>query len=949
MELTFDSDQFDAIAPFSIVCNDDLEIEHIGPSLRKALGRDLAGSRLLEDFAIDRPHGIATAEDVRARPGSAFLLRFREHDLTLRCQVICPTGGGRIIFLGSLALASELDISRLGLGFGDFAASDPTPDLLILKRSQERSLHDLAILNAELSRSSANLRTANTALTEAERRYRTLVEQQPLITYIDSVGADLTTEFVSDNVLELSGYPPERWGSEPNFFFSIVHPDDVPAVRREHLNAARSGAPYRGEFRLVRPDGATVWVQAEDQLVLDDDGNALYRLGYMLDITERRTIEQRLRETGSRLATLVSSLQTGVLLEDENRRVALTNHAFCSIFSIPAEPDQLIGQDCAGAAEASKELAADPEQFLSRINEILERHERVLGEEVEFADGRTFERDYVPMLIGGEQRGHMWGYRDVTPRIEAQRAIEEAHDQAVAASRSKTEFLATVSHEIRTPLHGVLGTLDLLQDTSLNREQSELLAIIENSAGALLAVINDMLDLQKTEAGRMELSEEPIDLASVLGAVLDTVRAPADAKGLTLEAEVSADIPGDLLGDPARLRQILLNLVANAVKFTDRGGVSVTVRLEGVSRRSATIRFLVADTGIGIPAQDQDRIFEPFSQADSSTTRRHEGTGLGLAITRRLVELMDGEISVASTLGEGTTIAASVRLARGSDTSPAPRERSRERIGISGSVLVAEDSPVNRELALRQLSRLGVSALAVGSGAEAVRALEQDNFDAVLMDMRMPEMDGLEATRAIRLREKETGRGHTPIIAVTANAMRGDRTMCIDAGMDDFATKPLVLDDLAEALGRWLPAAGTPRPEPSPAPPRPPLIEEDEDANRIRGQLTRLSDDLGSLEGARRVVQAWLEELPGRLQETRASVADADSDRLREVTHTLKSTCALVDAASAARMAAGVEGVAADGEIAGAQDIDRLVVACERAATVVRAWLQESESREQGG
>ena len=649
MEFALDSSQLDAIAPFSIVCDESLHVEHIGPSLRKALGRELAGSALLEEFAIDRPHGIAGAEDIRARPGSAFLLRFLEHDLTLRCQAVFPTGGARIIFLGSIALASELDISRLGLGFADFAASDPTPDLLILKRSQERSLHDLAILNTELSRSSANLRTANTALTEAERRYRTLVEQQPLVTYIDSVGEDLTTEFVSDNIMELSGYPPNRWASEPNFFFSIVHPDDLPRVHREHLEAARTGAHYRGEFRLIRPDGAIVWVQAEDQLVLDDDGQALYRLGYMLDITERRTIEQQLRATGSRLATLVASLRTGVLMEDENRRVALTNRAFCSIFGIPAEPEELIGQDCDGAAEASKTLAADPEGFLARINEILQDGESVLGEEVEFADGRTFERDYVPLLIAGEQRGHLWGYRDVTPHIEAQRAIEAAHDQAVAASSSKTEFLATVSHEIRTPLHGVLGTLDLLKDTRLDGEQTELLNIIQSSAGALLAVINDMLDLQKTEAGRMELSEEPVELESLIGAVLDTVSARAEAKGLALTSHVSEGMPGDLLGDPARLRQILLNLVGErgqVHRLRERLGLRCGSTPSADGRRP--ISFLVADSGIGIPPHEQARIFEPFSQGDASTTRRHEGTGLGLAITRRLVELMDGDISVAS-------------------------------------------------------------------------------------------------------------------------------------------------------------------------------------------------------------------------------------------------------------------------------------------------------------
>ena len=950
MDLHLDTGQLDAVAPFAIVCSRDLVIEHAGPSLSKALGRELTGCDLLDEFVIDRPHGITSAADILERASSSFLLRYREHDLSLRCQPICPPDGDRIIFFGSLALASETDISRLGLGYGDFAASDPTPDLLILRRAQERSLKDLAVLNAELSQSSLRLRGANAALTEAERRLRALVEQQPLVTYIDGLGEDQTTEFVSANILELTGYPPERWSAEPNFFFSVIHPDDLPGVLRDHVAATHSGEPYRGEFRLIRADGATVWVQDEDQVVLDDEGRALYRLGYMLDVTERRTTEQRLRETGARLATLVASLQEGVLLEDENRDVALTNSAFCSVFGIPVEPDALIGTDCAGAAQASKALAADPERFVTRIDEILARGLAVYGEEVEFADGRVFERDYVPMQIAGEQRGHLWVYSDVTAHIEAQRAIEEAHDRAVEASRAKSEFLATVSHEIRSPMHGVLGTLDLLKDADLDVEQAELVAIVESSASNLLAVINDMLDLQKAESGRMELSDVPIDLASIVDEALDTVRVRAQAKGIELLAEVQEGVPENLLGDPGRLRQIVLNLVANAVKFTDAGTVSVTVRLDAISRRLALVSFVVRDTGIGIAEQQLKHIFEPFSQADASTTRRHEGTGLGLAITRRLVELMDGDIRVRSRPGTGTTFTASVSLLCGPEKAPAKRERKRERPELTGSVLLAEDSPVNRELGLRQLNRLGLRARAVDSGSAAVDALEHERYDAVLMDMRMPGMDGLEATRAIRAREHESGRPRTPIIAVTANAMHSDRTECMDAGMDDFAAKPLMLDELAQALSRWLP--DPPDGEPaasSPAQDTNGLVAGDDDARRIREKLTLLADELGSLQSARRVVQAWLAELPGRIGEAAECAASEDRERLREVAHTLKSTCGLVDAAAAAALAAEIERAAAAGEPVPSGDVDRLVGAAERAERVVTAWFHETESGAHNG
>jgi two-component system sensor histidine kinase/response regulator len=302
---------------------------------------------------------------------------------------------------------------------------------------------------------------------------------------------------------------------------------------------------------------------------------------------------------------------------------------------------------------------------------------------------------------------------------------------------------------------------------------------------------------------------------------------------------------------------------------------------------------------------------------------------------------MDGAVTVKSAPGAGTTFTAVIRLARDPESASADAGPAAERTQLAGSVLIAEDSPVNRELALRQLRRLGVRAAAVDSGTAAVAALEGESYDVVLMDMRMPGMDGLEATREIRMREGAAGRRRTPIIAVTANAMHGDRAACLEAGMDDFATKPLVLDDLAAALGRWLQRVPAGPPAPGPPPTRAPGDEE----HRIREKLTSLADELGSLDGARRVIDAWLSEMPGRLRDAKESSRAGDAGRLRDVAHALKGTLGLVDATSAAAVAAEVERHAA-GDAMQESEVTRLLTAAERVQTVVRGWYQESGSQE---
>jgi signal transduction histidine kinase/HPt (histidine-containing phosphotransfer) domain-containing protein/ActR/RegA family two-component response regulator len=395
--------------------------------------------------------------------------------------------------------------------------------------------------------------------------------------------------------------------------------------------------------------------------------------------------------------------------------------------------------------------------------------------------------------------------------------------QLAEASHAKSQFLANVSHEIRTPMNGIVGMARLLQESELTPGQREYAEIIVSSARALLRIIEDILDSSKIEAGVFELDAVDFDLRRVVDDAVRLLAPEAGGKSITLSATVDPAVPDAVRGDPGRLRQALLNLVGNAVKFTDRG--SVTVRVEAIPSPpdAPVVRFEVRDTGIGISPAARERLFRPFSQGDSTTTRRFGGTGLGLAISRRLVEMMGGRIEVASEEGAGSTFSFTVTLGRAdaatvtaaaaaaaSATSlpDAPPPRATRR----GRVLIAEDNVVNQMVTARMLERLGFEAEVVGTGQEAAAAARRERFDAILMDGQMPGMDGFEATTRIRAFEGPVR--HTPIIALTAGAMRGDRERCLAAGMDDYVAKPLSPEGLEAVLQRWV-TRSTPVPPPS--------------------------------------------------------------------------------------------------------------------------------------
>jgi PAS domain S-box-containing protein len=647
------------------------------------------------------------------------------------------------------------------------------------------------------------------------------------------------------------------------------------------------------------------------------------------EIAERQRVDEALIRERNLLRTVIDNLPDYVYTKDTEHRFIMNNVAHLHALGA-ADQEEVVGKtDCDFfAPEIAAQYHADEDRILqsgkAMLNYEQPRIDRaghrqwVLASKVPFRDG------------SGQVVGLVGISRDISERKQAEVALQKAAEAAEAANRAKSDFLANVSHELRTPLTGILGMTAMALASHLSAEQREHLDLVRDSATVLLGLINDLLDFSKIEAGQLALDPHDFNLHASLRDTMKVLGVQASQKGLELAYHIAPDVPEMLVGDSTRLRQIIVNLVGNAIKFTEHGEVTVSVERERAERgareedvasagalRSAgcALRFTVRDTGIGIPRDQQGRIFGAFVQADGSTSRKYGGTGLGLAISTRLVESMNGRIWVESEVGEGSVFSFTVILGQSQGDGPpelpsgsSPRERPGLRI------LLAEDNLVNQRLAAWLLEKRGHRLVIANNGREALAAFEEAErgapsakrpdqrsalcasrsapFDLILMDVQMPDTDGLEATAAIRRREQASGQ-HIPIIALTAHAMEGDRDRCLAAGMDDFISKPLQDDELFRVIAAHCPAA--------------PVHE--------TTALARVGGNAGLL---KELVELFRGECPGLMADMRQAIIQKDASRLRRVAHTLKGSAATIGAAAVSEAAWRLESMGRTGDLAGA-------------------------------
>jgi PAS domain S-box-containing protein len=790
-----------------------------------------------------------------------------------------------------------------------------------LRKLLEEEKQKNFLLDRELQLKEVELKTLQK---NTEDTFRIVVESADDIIFKTDLNGFFT--YVNPAAAKIIGYPVSEFVGI--YFLDIIREDYRPEILQAYTNQLKSrlGNVYT-EFPVIKKDGSIFWVGQNVQLIYKDD-NVIGYSAIARDITQRIRSQEQLNLVNTRLESIFNNLNLGLLLEDSDRRVILTNAKFCELFNYDIHPDEMVGLDCKAGLEKIIDYFVDGRTQIDKLKKCVEDKVICLKQEVKLSDGRIFEWDYIPIFVEKKYIGHLWKYKDITEEMSAQQLLAnseekyrqiiqnmnlgllvvdnfemivdvnpsfcdmtgfsreellgksavnvllpkekrgvvddainlrkkgisnayevevknkfgehmwmlisgspifdaqkkivgsigihlditdskkqfeeltEARQKAESSARSKELFLANMSHEIRTPMNAIVGMAKLLDEAKLSYKHKEYLEAIKSSSENLLVIINDILDFSKIDQGKLVLENSTFSLDSIVHNIMLQFEVKALEKNLSFSSFIDPKINKAFCSDAVRLAQILTNLISNSIKFTNEGEVFLRCELVQENESSQRIKFIVSDTGIGIEESKQDVIFESFIQENSTINRKYGGTGLGLSISKQLVGLLGGELIVNSQKDVGSSFSFEIELKKAElEELDTVADEIIDNSGLQGcSVLLVEDNKLNQYLATIILEQLEIKVTVANNGDEAIELLLDNDFDLILMDLQMPFLDGLSATKIIRKKMKDS----TPIIALTANAILGDREKCIEAGMDDYISKPFNKKELASKILRLI-------------------------------------------------------------------------------------------------------------------------------------------------
>ncbi|MBN8694514.1 MAG: PAS domain S-box protein [Bacteroidetes bacterium] len=770
-----------------------------------------------------------------------------------------------------------------------------------------------------------NLKNTEAALRNSEERYKTVIENASDIVYNTNNEGYFT--YINPIAEAKIGFTLEDLKNK--LFVELIHPDyrkkAIATYYKQKLNKVNS---TYWEFPIINKNGETIWLGQNVHLIIRDNKITGFS-SIARDISERVKSQTQLKLLNTQLSSLIKNQNSGILLENSERKIVLVNNKFCDIFGISTEPEKLVGYDCLTAIQKLKPMFVNGNKVIEELEKCISDRKTNLNVEVKLINGKILERDYLPIVIDGEYFGHMWQYKDVTEQRSAQeilqkseekyrriienmriglmvtdpndtiidvnpsflelskynkeeiigkpatsifenvtdsvinlqsvrkgnnpnahelelnckdgnkkwvmvsgapiydfnkqyigsigiylditqrkkyeKLLKEAQQKSESSMRSKEIFLANMSHEIRTPMNAILGMSDLLSEANLNIKERSYLNAIKSSSENLLVILNDILDFSKIDSGKMELEAHPFSFNELINNLIIQFEYKITEKNLFLNKEIDNKINFNFNSDSTRLSQILINLLSNAIKFTTEGNVTLKCKLVEEDTKSQLIQFSVEDTGIGIDETKLDTIFDSFIQEDSSINRKFGGSGLGLTISKQLVKLFGGEIHVKSKKGVGSIFTFSIRLQKfgelESNSLGKFNKNPQNYLHFTNTkILLVEDNQMNQLIATTILEKHNLSVTKAFNGQEAIDLIDTDNFDVILMDIQMPVLDGIEATRILRSKKVSI-----PIIALTANAIEGDKEKYLSAGMNDYISKPFNKVDLLHKIARQLP------------------------------------------------------------------------------------------------------------------------------------------------